>query len=65
MEKEKIQYGFVSDIHQDPGIIVPVIETLKKEGAEKLILNGDLGNSQEFVAKVLNTAGMSGLEVYC
>ena len=58
------KYGFISDIHSDPRIIFPAVEVLKRNGAEKLILNGDIGNSQEFVATVLNCAGQSGIETY-
>jgi len=58
------KYGIISDIHRDPRIIVPTIEILKSRGAEKLILNGDIGNSQDFVGFILDSAGKSGLETY-
>jgi len=58
------KYGIISDVHRDPRIVAPAIEVLKSQGAEKLILNGDIGNSQEFVAFVVNSAGKSGLETY-
>ena len=59
-----IKYGIISDVHRDPRIVAPTIEVLKSQGAEKLILNGDIGNSHEFVAFVLDSAGKSGLETY-
>ena len=58
------KYGVISDIHRAPRIVIPAIEILKKLGAEKLILNGDIGNSQDFVGFVLNEVGKSGLESY-
>ncbi len=58
------KYGVISDIHRAPRIVIPAIEILKKLGAEKLILNGDIGNSQGFVAFVLNIAGESELETF-
>lgn len=63
MTKET-KYGVISDVHRDSRIVAPAIEALKRKGAEKLILNGDIGNSPEFVANVLNIAGQSGLESY-
>jgi hypothetical protein len=59
-----IKYGIISDVHEDPRIVRPTIEILKSQGAEKLILNGDIGNSQEFVGYVLNQVGLSNLETY-
>ncbi|MDD5358204.1 MAG: hypothetical protein PHX80_03605 [Candidatus Nanoarchaeia archaeon] len=60
----EIKYGIISDVHRDPRIVVPAIEVLKSQGSEKLVLNGDIGNSQEFVAFILESAGKSGLETY-
>lgn len=58
------KYGIISDVHRDPRIVLPTIEVLKSRGAEKLILNGDIGNSPVFVGFVLDSAGKSGLETY-
>jgi len=71
------KYGFISDVHKDPRIVVPAIEVLKDLGAEKLIFNGDIGtmmpgedlwdaikNSQSYTGFILNAAGKSGLETY-
>ncbi len=64
-------YGVISDVHQDPGIVPVTIEILKKLGAEKLLINGDIGNhqksledSQNYVAFILDSVGKSGLEAY-
>jgi len=58
------KYGIISDVHKDPRIVEPTIKVLKSQGAEKLILNGDIGNSQNFVGLILDSAGKSGLETY-
>lgn len=60
----KTKYGIISDIHEDPRVAAPAIQVLKDQGIDKLILNGDIGNSQQFVANVLNSAGQSGIETY-
>lgn len=64
-------YGVISDVHQDPRIVPASIEVLKKLGAEKLLINGDIGNqqrtledSQNYVAFILDSIGKSGLESY-
>ncbi|MFO7710703.1 MAG: hypothetical protein R6V53_02980 [Candidatus Woesearchaeota archaeon] len=64
-------YGVISDVHQDPRIVPAAIEVLKKLGAEKLLINGDIGNhqkslqdSQNHVAFILDSVGKSGLEAY-
>lgn len=64
-------YGVISDVHQDPRIVPATIEVLKKLGAEKLLINGDIGNqqrtledSQNYVAFILDSVGKSGLESY-
>jgi Icc-related predicted phosphoesterase len=64
-------YGVISDVHQDPRIVPATIEVLKKLGAEKLLINGDIGNqqrtledSQNYVAFILDSIGKSGLESY-
>jgi len=65
------KYGVISDVHNDPRIVPLAIEVLKKLGAEKLILNGDIGErqstlqaSQGYVAQILDAVGKSGLEAY-
>lgn len=65
------KYGIISDIHRDPRIIIPTINVLKKVGADKLILNGDIGEAQEtlkqsqdYVAVILDAVGKSGLETF-
>jgi len=58
------KYGIISDVHQDPRIVEPAIVVLKSQGADKLILNGDIGSSQQFIGYILNVAGKSGIETY-
>ncbi len=67
----EIHYGVISDVHQDPRVVPATIEVLKKLGAEKLLINGDIGNqqrtledSQNYVAFILDSIGKSGLESY-
>jgi len=58
------KYGIISDIHETPQLVEPALNLLKRHGAEKFILNVDVGNSQDFVGYVLNCAGESGIETY-
>ncbi|MBU0470309.1 MAG: hypothetical protein KKA62_03755 [Nanoarchaeota archaeon] len=65
------KYGVISDVHRDSKIVPIAINVLKKLGAEKLILNGDIGErqgslqaSQDYVAVILDAVGKSGLEAY-
>jgi Icc-related predicted phosphoesterase len=65
------KYGMISDVHHDPRIVPVAIDVLKKLGADKLILNGDIGErqsslqgSQDYVAVILKAVGESGLESY-
>ncbi|MEK6900389.1 MAG: hypothetical protein AABX05_04670 [Nanoarchaeota archaeon] len=65
------KYGILSDVHHDPRIVPIAIDVLKRLGAEKLILNGDIGErqrtlqaSQDYVAVILDAVGRSGLESY-
>lgn len=58
------KYGIISDIHSDPRPLERAVDLLKQKGAQKLILNGDIGNSQDFVAYVVDTASKSGLETF-
>jgi Icc-related predicted phosphoesterase len=64
-------YGIISDVHQDPRVVPIAIDVLKKQGAEKLLINGDIGNqqdtlknSQNYIAFILDSVGKSGLEAY-
>ncbi|MDK2907764.1 MAG: hypothetical protein PWQ87_222 [Candidatus Woesearchaeota archaeon] len=70
MAKETV-YGIISDIHNGIEKVGPAIEILRKLGAEKLIINGDISNQKETleesqygIARVLNYIGMSELEAY-
>jgi len=65
------KYGVISDVHHDPKIVPVTIEVLKKLGAEKIILNGDIGErqrsleaSQDYVAIILDSVGKSDIESY-
>jgi len=67
----EIKYGVISDIHQDPRVIVPTLKILEEQGAEKLLVNGDVGGnygslekSQQYTAFILDSIGKSGLEAY-
>ncbi|MBI4144230.1 hypothetical protein HY486_03200 [Candidatus Woesearchaeota archaeon] len=64
-------YGIISDIHEHPEIVPITIAVLKRLGAEKLLINGDIGeklrtlrDSQERVAFILDAIRKSGLEAY-
>ncbi len=68
--KETI-YGVISDVHQDPRIVSRTIDALKKNGAQKLLINGDIGErlvdietSQQYTAFILNEVAKSGLESF-
>jgi len=67
----EVHYGIISDVHQDPRIVPVTIEVLKRLGAEKLLINGDIGahqgtlqDSQEYTAFILDSIGKSGFESY-
>ena len=68
---QETKYGVISDVHQDPRIVPVTIDVLKNLGAEKLLINGDIGerqktlqDSQNYVAFILDSIGKSGLEAY-
>lgn len=70
MSKETV-YGVISDIHHDPRVAYAATNVLKNLGAQKLIVNGDIGewqenpeNTQRFSAIILDAVGESGLESY-
>ncbi|MGV8152613.1 MAG: metallophosphoesterase [Candidatus Nanoarchaeia archaeon] len=70
MEKET-KYGVISDVHDDPRIVPITIEVLKNLGAQKLLVNGDIGNrqetlkdSQDYIAYILNAVAKSGMESF-
>lgn len=65
------KYGVIADIHKDPRIIIPAVQTLKNEGIDKLILNGDIGmrsndpnKAAEYTAFILDQAAKAELETY-
>ena len=58
------KYGVISDLHEDPKIIAPALEILKKEGVKKLLINGDIGHNQDSAAAIIDYIGRSGLESY-
>jgi hypothetical protein len=74
MDTHKVKethYGVISDIHNDPNIIPLAIETLTKLGAQKFIINGDLGSnhrkiddSHEYIGFILNCFAQSNKETY-
>lgn len=67
----EVKYGVISDIHENPDILVPAIEALKTRGVERLLVNGDISSmqetleeSQQYIAFILDSIGKSGLEAY-
>lgn len=65
------KYGVISDVHQNPGVVPVAIDVLKRLGAQKLLVNGDIGNhqrnleeSQNYIAFILDAIGKSGLESF-
>lgn len=68
---KETKYGVISDVHDNPRIAPIAINILKEKGAEKLLINGDIGNqqktlqdSQNYIAFVLDSIGKSGLESF-
>ncbi len=68
---KEVKYGVISDLHGDPNIVPLAIDVLKSQGAEKLLVNGDicdrqenLEDSQRYTAFVLDSIGKSGLESF-
>jgi len=60
----KTKYGIISDIHKNPRVVPFALEVLKEKGAEKLIVNGDLGDDPDSMAYTIDSIGKSGLEAY-
>ena len=58
------KYGVISDVHEGPEIIAPALEILKKEGAKKLLINGDIGYNQDSTVAIIDYIGKFGLESY-
>lgn len=65
-----MKIGIISDVHRNPEHVALGIAKLKERGVERLIFNGDIGEagdlheSQEFTARILEVVGQSGLESY-
>lgn len=59
-----MKYGILSDTHQNPKVVPLALALLKKEGAEKLIVNGDVGTGQSHMAFTLDCVGRTGLEAF-
>ncbi len=64
-------YGVLSDLHRiDINAVLPIIQILKDEEIDALVLNGDIAgersgyDTQEYTAALLDMAGKSGLETY-
>jgi hypothetical protein len=65
------KYGVISDVHEDPKLVIPAIESLKREGVDKLLVNGDIGGnygslekSQGYTGFILSNIAESGLESF-
>ncbi len=68
---KETKYGIISDVHSDPRMVPVAIDVLKSQGAERLLINGDIGNqqrnlqeSQNYVAFILDSIAQSGLESF-
>ncbi|MBI3334430.1 metallophosphoesterase [Candidatus Pacearchaeota archaeon] len=64
-------YGIISDVHEHPEFVPFAVHVLKQLGAQKLIVNGDIGgrygslrDSQDFTAQILAPLVESGLETF-
>lgn len=60
----EIKYGVISDTHQIPLFVPLVLNFLRKEGIEKLIVNGDIGSNQEHMIFTLKCIANLGLESF-
>jgi Icc-related predicted phosphoesterase len=58
------KYGVISDTHQDSRIVPFALDRLKKAGIDKLIVNGDIGTGQDYIAQTLDHVAQSGLESF-
>jgi len=68
---QRVNYGIISDIHENPYIVHRAINKLIIEGVDKLILNGDicphggdLQESADISEALLTTVAKQGLETY-
>ncbi|MSR86200.1 hypothetical protein EXS74_02295 [Candidatus Woesearchaeota archaeon] len=66
-----MRIGIISDVHAQPQLVRKGIARLRDLGAERLIVNGDIGthmelleDSQRYTAEILGAIGESGLESY-
>lgn len=64
-------YGIISDIHHQPEQLPYIIKQLKNAGAQKLIVNGDIGQtlssekaSRQYLETVFSALAECGLETY-
>ena len=58
------KYGVISDIHLNPSMMTPIVNRLKSEGVDALVLNGDIGNDLESIDNTLDKATSLGVETY-
>ncbi len=68
---KETKYGVIADVHKNPQYVGLAIDVLKSEGAQKLLVNGDIGGSygdlkksQDYTARILDAVGKSGLESF-
>jgi predicted phosphodiesterase len=64
-------YGVISDIHDDPDILIPALAEFKKHDVERLLVNGDIGEdkgdiekTREHTARILDYLTKSNLDSY-
>lgn len=58
------RYGIISDTHQYPEIVPFALNILRDLGVQKLLVNGDIGTGQQYIAQTLNYIGQSSLEAF-
>ena len=58
------KYGIISDIHKKPEYLDQIVNKLKVEEIDKLILNGDIGDSWLKIFRTLEVVSKLDIETY-
>jgi len=58
------KYGIISDIHKKPEYLEQIVSNFKDENIDKLILNGDIGDSWLSIMRTLEGVNNLGVETY-
>jgi len=68
---QEVKYGFISDAHEDPGIVMRAVSVLNGLEVNRLVLNGDIGQNRgtpertmAAMAFIIEQAAKSGLETF-